>query len=1267
MNSKNLKRMLCWILAVTMVLGLFPATVLATESTGFQDVTERDWFKEAVDFVTAESLMNGVGNNKFDPNGQTTRAMVVTVLYRMEDEPAIIGTGFSDTGKNRWYSKAVIWAKENGIVNGYTDNTFRPDVTMTREELVTVFYRYSQYKGYDVSQTTSLYDYTDYKTVQKYAKTAMKWAVAVGLVTGFADSTLRPQGESTRAQLATILMRYNENIKNRTYAVSFDTNGGSAVETQYVRNMDSAVEPEAPTKENHRFIAWYLEPEFVVEYDFTQPVNKDLVLYAAWKEVGPQVSGDSGTSVDVYAITNFVISEDEETAVAVVSAPENCVLAVRFMDEEVYFSEDYPNNKEYISEEYLYAGHVVRGGTDMEEVIGEIVGELPEYYVAEAILIDGNGNALCNPVSYIENTTRYEAFEEKTVNDFEDETVLKFSEEIDNNFGVLAVDVKTVNISDLTVDEETRVHTLIGLNETLQPGDKLFINDGTDQALIRIATISQNGDETVIIPATADDEVFGYELSDFYSYIKVDMEYDGELNKEDDTEKAPTRLEVVDVNKTKEVSIKVNPIRFETDHFKVSGDVTGTLKATIVLKWDLKVFAKDYMRCDFSYTASIKPSISVTAKLGPEEEKEEVEKREFKLGKISIPFGVTGLSTFADFKFEVDWALSAGLTASGTVEVTQGFKYNTKDGYQKIEKKKSNWSINCEGHAEIQFGPAPGIGVQFLEGVISIGLDVFLGAKAEANVTIPVFQGGDTKHACYICIDGNLKAVIEASVKLNYKITDKFKGTAFDISLVHYEKELFKFFLSLHNDSESSFKGKIKGGKGDCTNTSYKTTFKVVDENDNLLDANVSVASKSDASITHSVQSGEAVYLYEGQFVATATVDGVSVSKSFTVSDLAQTVVLTKDSGDGTISGVIKNAKDNSGIEGAKITVYKQDLVCGEAVTDSNGAYKITLPEGSYRYVITAENFISVEGYVDIADFEEKYMEATLMALDDEDTIMGGIYGTITDSRTGRSLSGVKIQAYFGANNNTGNNAATDIPWYTNSNGEFSYKKWSVFGADFGLPAGTYTLVLSKEDYITTTYNVTIEGGENIEFKGSISPVSAQHEYRVVLTWGASPSDLDSHYIGVTNSGYVDHIYYSNKNGTSANLDVDDVSSYGPETVYVTGYDKLYDGFYYSVHDYTNSGYSGSYALSNSGATVRLYQGDELLKTFYVPSGKEGTVWNVFSITGNGRITSINTMENISYPSDVGREFVSSADLREDYTEAVSSFSDVKPSEVVAR
>jgi len=223
-----------------------------------------------------------------------------------------------------------------------------------------------------------------------------------------------------------------------------------------------------------------------------------------------------------------------------------------------------------------------------------------------------------------------------------------------------------------------------------------------------------------------------------------------------------------------------------------------------------------------------------------------------------------------------------------------------------------------------------------------------------------------------------------------------------------------------------------------------------------------------------------------------------------------------------------------------------------------------------------------------------------------------------------------------------GANPAIDLSETSNSNGEYSYEKWSVFGIQFGLPAGNYTVVLSKKDYITTSFNVVVVAGENTEFNGSISPVTNESDYRIVLSWGEEPYDLDSHYVAKITDGDIEHIYFSVMAGESANLDIDDTSSYGPETVYISGIECLDGGFYYSVHNYSNRDDSMSYELSNSGATVQLYRGAALIATYYVPSGQEGTVWNVFHISQGGKVIPVNSITYESDPGNVGLDLISS-------------------------
>ena len=192
------------------------ATFVETEEPApaepFPDVDENDWFYDEVVYVYENGLMNGVENNQFAPNTATNRAMLATILYRLAGEPAVSGDlPFTDVESGTWYTDAVLWAAQNGIVNGLGEDTFAPMNTLTREQLVTMLYRYAEAEGYDVSAAADLSGYPDAGKVQPYAQDAMTWAVAEGIVEGM-DGNLNPAGHATRAQIATILMRFCEGV-----------------------------------------------------------------------------------------------------------------------------------------------------------------------------------------------------------------------------------------------------------------------------------------------------------------------------------------------------------------------------------------------------------------------------------------------------------------------------------------------------------------------------------------------------------------------------------------------------------------------------------------------------------------------------------------------------------------------------------------------------------------------------------------------------------------------------------------------------------------------------------------------------------------------------------------------------------------------------------------------------------------------------------------------------------------------------------------------
>ena len=185
-------------------------------STGlpFDDVDTGDWYYEAVEYVYENGLMNGVASDEFSPNATLTRGMMVTILYRLEGEPAVnYALPFDDIDGDEWYAEAVRWAASEGIVNGVSDTEYAPNANITREQLATMLYRYAQYSGMDaVDLRENISGFADAASVSEYAVQALNWAVGEELVNGMGDNTLAPQGNATRAQAAALLMRYVEYV-----------------------------------------------------------------------------------------------------------------------------------------------------------------------------------------------------------------------------------------------------------------------------------------------------------------------------------------------------------------------------------------------------------------------------------------------------------------------------------------------------------------------------------------------------------------------------------------------------------------------------------------------------------------------------------------------------------------------------------------------------------------------------------------------------------------------------------------------------------------------------------------------------------------------------------------------------------------------------------------------------------------------------------------------------------------------------------------------
>ncbi len=275
------KNFLAILLTVCMVF-LMASTALAAD-TVFTDVKAGDWFAEEVSYVYDNGLMNGVSDKEFDPNGDVIRAMVWTTLARLDGE--------NTAGSEPWWLVGQQWAVENGISDGTMAND-----NITREQLVTMFYRYAQYAGRDVSvgEDTNILSYTDALSVSEWAIPAMQWACGEGIINGI-NGALEPQSGANRAQMAAMFYRFDEQGEGSSditdaeeYTVTFMYNYDSKDVYKEATVEDGKVvgKPANPTRSGYAFGGWYTDAKTTESFDFKTEITKDTVLYAKWTKRG---------------------------------------------------------------------------------------------------------------------------------------------------------------------------------------------------------------------------------------------------------------------------------------------------------------------------------------------------------------------------------------------------------------------------------------------------------------------------------------------------------------------------------------------------------------------------------------------------------------------------------------------------------------------------------------------------------------------------------------------------------------------------------------------------------------------------------------------------------------------------------------------------------------------------------------------------------------------------------------------------------------------
>lgn len=1250
---KRAKRFLSILLTLCMVLGMFPGTVFAANSgVPFTDVKEADWFYDAVQYVYENGMMSGTGTSTFSPDTTTTRGMIVTILHRMEGTPSAAGEEFTDVPAGQYYSNAVAWASANGIISGYGNGIFGPNDTITREQMATILYRYAQFKGYETKTTGDISTFADGSQVSSYAVEAMNWAVGSGLISGVGNNTLAPKGSATRAQVAVILMRFCNSVAPVAYTVTFEYNYGNkgVYKTVTVESGKTVDKPANPTRSGYSFVGWYTETDGGEQFDFDTAITEDTTLYAKWSEKSSSGSVVP-TPTPVYYTVSFDTNGGSEIATQNVASGSTAT------------EPNAPTKDGYVFDAW-YSDVTLTTFYDFTLPVNANItlyakwkSEAEAYYEANAELID------------IINVEDSDAVQSEA-------------------------DVKSFLSSRGFVDYSVTYEYSI----TGEMHDETFITEDSLDLHPMYQTIYMSENEDIWFIYVINGSIFAYPVSfGLESDLGVELIF-SETNTLTSYDNATNRYYVTIPNTSAMIVKTVETINAETlesltieEICRLSGaTVPATMSEADYSSASPAMFSLGRRNASEAVSpaavySSDDPFIVVS--LGDSYSsgegiddfyghdlplKDKVQNYDWLAhrsqrswpGQVHVPGTETDIVAYRvpygkRGDGDIQWYFGA---VSGAE--TKNFDYtandeDTKNGQQKKEYNKKDDGIFGTRYKDTAWLPNQ--------------LDIFnyIDDLNDVDYVTMTIGGNDVDFVGVItcCLEptylefgnnlllenklnklwDNIESTMDDIEAVYKKIHDKVPNAA--IVVAGYPKLLEKngkgtIFskneATLVNEKVSAFNQKIKNRVESCE-SEYNTYF-------------VDVETEFDKDGGHQAYS-ENEWINQIEWIKkeqdlTDGFFGLGLPSAYSIHPNAEGAkayarcvnakieeIEESKKAQKTISGVITIADtdtdmtNNVPLEGAMITIAITGYMDGIVTSNSQGEYTLTnIPTGTFLLTVSKDGYIPVtERIVVTEDDTEIIYNITIEAISEEYEGVGFASGQIFDVGTGRPVSGLTLYIREGLENTTGSVVETV---YMNDSVTYS--------TTVGLEAGNYTIqivdertdISEEERYVTSHFNIKILGGMTIDNQnGYVSNGLVSEELRVVLTWGSTPSDLDSHMVGPDGTGGKFHEYYPECNdGSDTDLDVDDTSSYGPETITIY---QEHDGTYvYAVHDYTNKSSSSSTALSNSGAQVNVYRGNQLLMTYNVPTNQGGTLWTVFSYDSTTqRITTINEM---SYDSSYG-------------------------------
>ena len=833
---KMKKRLISLLLSLAMLLALLPTTAFAASGSGtrFQDVKTTDWFYGAVEYVAQKNMMSGTAANRFSPNQTTTRGMIVTILYRMEGEPSTTGTAFSDVAKGQWYTDAVAWANTNGIVTGYGGGIFGPNDAITREQMAAILYRYAQHKGYETGASGNITSFSDGGKVSSYAVQAMNWAVGSGLISGVGNNTLSPQSGATRAQAATILMRFDQEITGAAdssnigmvYSVSdVQATGKSATVT--VNTIDSCtLELTVLDEDGTKTL-----------FKTSTTVGKNLEIFSAAVPL-PQ-------ALPKYFVMRAVLKDQ--------SGKELC-------------------------DPYTTIKYTQR----YEEFLAKTVDDFEDDIVLNLDSSKSNNFAVLN-----ENAVRVDCTDTSNVcvvngNVY---TFTKTNSQLD---GVSSGDV-------VALFDQGKALTAIVVQNVSTKGDTVTITVEKDPSIQELYQyIKVDIEETAGSFQKETDPYLAYgptgsiggaalrQASDWRKDLKQDVAANPAVSSklEQSTELSvgnSIKLEVkTDLTMKYALSLEYDFSWLQnTVDFEVTSEISGEVSA----KLDLEKKSDSTQDTVETFLLSAKDI-------------------DAKLGKYWIPTSLPGVSFTVELSVPVKLNVNSGVELKQEISMTNGVGVRWKNGkvtYNTIADKQNERTLNWKGEGSISVGAKVAVGVNALS-VVSGELSGEIGAMANAGwaMTLWTESEPESKHLCKKCLSGDVKGYAKAGVRVELGIEWlNLSTTLVDLTIAEVEFLKRDFYVSI--DKFMAGDTDYTGWNTTCPNMAYLTKILTKDTTGKELDdiavsiypTNETQAKKQETT------GGELVYLCNGSYSAMAQGgDGKVYSKGFTVAGETQEVTV---------------------------------------------------------------------------------------------------------------------------------------------------------------------------------------------------------------------------------------------------------------------------------------------------------------------------------------------------------------------------------------